>query len=84
MKDGASVATTPYSEPLNPVKGSEQEISEKHPEMSCSTAGSTSDQNRSLRESRMVVSRKQRASMPATVHPQSRWIFAHGNRCKKS
>jgi hypothetical protein len=24
------------------------------------------------------------ASMPATVHPQSRWIFAHSNRREKS
>ena len=35
------------------------EILGKYPEMSCSTAGSTSDQDRSLCESRMVVSCKQ-------------------------
>src|SRR6266571_2990271 len=61
-------------QPLNPIKGSGEEVSEKYPKMSCSNAGSTSNQNRLLCESRMVVPCIQQASTPTAMHPENGWF----------
>src|SRR6266581_1160200 len=61
-------------QPPNPIKGSREEVLGKYPTMSSSNAGSTSNQNRLLCETRMVVPCIQQVSIPAAMHLENGWF----------